>query len=120
MLDPHVEAKMIYPVALMGPKVRKNQMIISAGPVGGGGLGVYRALPCSKIYTIFLPMNDSNWTMQYCQKSSAYFRNPGVRPAIHRHSTRNRAGSPGPRLGIQVRFQAIKRASGQGPPIDSS
>jgi len=71
MLDPHVEAKMIYPVAMIGPKIRKNQMIISAGPVGGGGLGVYRALPCSKIYTIFLPMNDSNWTMQYCQKSSA-------------------------------------------------
>jgi hypothetical protein len=80
MLDPHVEAKMIYPVGLIGPKVRKNQMIISAGPVGGGGLGVYRALPCSKIYTIFLPMNDSNWTMQYCQKSSASSENQEADP----------------------------------------
>ncbi len=71
MLDPHIEAKMIYPVTLKGPTSRKNQMIVSAGPMGGGGLSVYGALPCSKIYTIFLPMNNSNWTMQYCQKSSA-------------------------------------------------
>jgi hypothetical protein len=46
-------------------------MIVSAGPVGGGGLAVYRALPCSKIYTIFLPMDNSSWTMQYCQKVGA-------------------------------------------------
>ena len=71
MLDSHIESKMIYPVALTGPKFRKNQMIVSAGPMGGGGLGVYRALPCSKIYTIYLPMNNSNWTMQYCQKSGS-------------------------------------------------
>ena len=32
---------------------------------------MYGALPCSKIYTIFLPMNNANWTMQYCQKSGA-------------------------------------------------
>ena len=70
MLDSPLEAKMIYPVAMKGPTVRKNQMIVSAGPIGGGGLGVYGALPCSKIFTIFLPMNNSNWTMQYCQKSS--------------------------------------------------
>jgi hypothetical protein len=45
-------------------------MVVSAGPMGGGGLGVYGALPCSKIYTIFLPMNNASWTMQYCQKTS--------------------------------------------------
>ncbi len=68
-LDPHVEAKMIYPVLGSGLNLPKNRMVISAGPAGGGGLGVYRALPCAKIYTIFLPMTGTGWTMQYCQKS---------------------------------------------------
>jgi TonB family protein len=36
--------------------------------MGGGGLGVYNALPCAKIYSIYLPMAGSPWTMQYCQK----------------------------------------------------
>jgi hypothetical protein len=42
--------------------------VISSGPTGGGGLNVYGALTCGKIYTIFLPMSGMNWTMQYCQK----------------------------------------------------
>jgi hypothetical protein len=52
-------------------KIPKNQMVVSAGPVGGGGLSVYGALTCGKIYTIFLPMNQASWTMQYCPKSIA-------------------------------------------------
>jgi hypothetical protein len=79
-LDPHLEAKMIYPVGLLASKLPKNRMIISAGPVGGGGLGVYGALPCAKIYTIFLPMNDANWTMQYCQKSNGSPEGPETDP----------------------------------------
>ena len=71
MLDPHFVAKMIYPVPVsLASKVRKNRMIVSAGPMGGGGLNVYGALSCGKIYTIFLPMTGPSWTMQYCQKSS--------------------------------------------------
>jgi hypothetical protein len=48
-------------------------MIISAGPIGGGGLGVYKALPCGRIFTIFLPMPVANWTLEYCtgDKSAA-------------------------------------------------
>jgi len=69
-LDPHVEARMIYPVAISA-RLPRNRMVVSAGPMGGGGLGVYNALPCAKIYTIFLPMSDSSWTMQYCQKGGA-------------------------------------------------
>jgi hypothetical protein len=46
-------------------------MVISAGPIGGGGLGVYGALPCTKIFTIFLPMDGASWTMQYCQKTDS-------------------------------------------------
>lgn len=81
MLDSRIESKMIYPVALTSPKFRKNQMIVSAGPMGGGGLSVYGALPCSKIYTIFLPMNNSNWTMQYCQKSGSSSNSPKADPS---------------------------------------
>ncbi|MFY9532078.1 MAG: TonB family protein [Candidatus Acidiferrales bacterium] len=49
--------------------LRKNALVVSAGPIGGGGLGVYGALPCGKIYTIFLPMPVKNWTLQYCQQA---------------------------------------------------
>jgi hypothetical protein len=71
-LDPHFVSNMVYPVPwAIGVKVPKNRMIVSAGPMGGGGLSVYGALPCSKIYTIFLPMNDASWTMQYCPKSNS-------------------------------------------------
>ena len=61
---------MIYPVpSAVLVKLRKNSLVVSAGPIGGGGLGVYRALNCGKIYTVFLPMPGKNWTMQYCQKT---------------------------------------------------
>jgi hypothetical protein len=62
----------IFPVPPAAP-VRKNAMIISSGPIGGGGLGVYKALPCGRIFTIFLPMPVANWTLEYCTagKSSA-------------------------------------------------
>lgn len=46
--------------------LRKNELIVSTGPVGGGGLDVYGALNCGKIYTIFLSMPMKSWTMQYC------------------------------------------------------
>ena len=32
---------------------------------------MYGALPCTKIYTIFLPMAGQGWTMQYCQKADS-------------------------------------------------
>jgi Gram-negative bacterial TonB protein C-terminal len=61
---------MVYPVpASVLPKVRKSGLVVSAGPIGGGGLAIYRALTCGKIYTVFLPMPGKNWTMQYCQKA---------------------------------------------------
>jgi hypothetical protein len=63
-------AAMVYPVpSAILAKLRKNSLVVSAGPIGGGGLGVYRALNCGKIYTVFLPMPGKNWTMQYCQKA---------------------------------------------------
>jgi hypothetical protein len=56
---------MVFPVLPSAP-VRKNSLIISTGSVGGGGLGVYQALPCSRIFTVFLPMPVANWALQYC------------------------------------------------------
>lgn len=60
-------ASMVYPVekALVLP--RKSQLVVATGPMGGGGLNVYGALHCGKIYTIFLEMPGKNWTMQFCQ-----------------------------------------------------
>ena len=80
MLDPHLVAGMVYPVGPLRSKLLRNRMVVSAGPMGGGGLGVYGALPCSKIYTIFLPMNNAAWTMQYCQKSIASPDGPEADP----------------------------------------
>jgi hypothetical protein len=66
---PSVAMGMVYPVS-RHLSVRKSSIVVSAGPVGGGGLEVYDVLRCgsSKIYTIFLAMPGKNWTMQYCQK----------------------------------------------------
>lgn len=71
ILSGSVAAEMVYPLPIsVVSKLRPNRMVVSAGSIGGGGLSVYGALACGKIYTIFLPMPDSNWTMQYCQKST--------------------------------------------------
>ena len=76
-------AAMIYPVpSVVLSKLRKNSLVVSAGPIGGGGLGVYRALNCGKIYTVFLPMPGKNWTMQYCPKAD-----PTQKPASQQPST---------------------------------
>jgi len=83
MLDPSLAPSMVYPVSAdFSLKVRKNQLVVSAGPVGGGGLSVYGALQCGKIYTVFLPMPGKNWTLQYCQQ-----RTSAVKLAPESHST---------------------------------
>jgi hypothetical protein len=56
---------MVYVVA-PPPGVRSNTLIVSAGPVGGGGLGVYGALKCGRVYSVFLPMPGKSWILQYC------------------------------------------------------
>jgi hypothetical protein len=59
----------VYPVPAAF-NIRKNSLIVSAGPNGGGGLNAYGVLHCGKIYTIFLPMPGKNWTMQYCPQNA--------------------------------------------------
>jgi hypothetical protein len=46
--------------------LRHPGIVVTAGPIGGGGLGVYGALHCGKIYTVLLPMSWKNWTLQFC------------------------------------------------------
>jgi hypothetical protein len=46
--------------------IRKNALIVSAGPLGGGGLDVYQALHCGTVETVFLEMPGKSWTMEYC------------------------------------------------------
>jgi hypothetical protein len=55
----------VFPVSI-APKFRHAPLVISAGPMGGGGLDVYGALTCGKVYSIFLPMPGKNWALQYC------------------------------------------------------
>jgi TonB-like protein len=57
----------VFPV-ISPAHISRNAFVISAGGVGGGGLGIYQALQCGRIYTIFMPMPTANWTLQYCQQ----------------------------------------------------
>ena len=66
-LDPAFAMTMVYPVLSSMIPTRKNAFVVSAGPIGGGGLDVYGALHCGKIYTIFLSMPVKSWTLQYCE-----------------------------------------------------
>jgi hypothetical protein len=45
--------------------------------MGGGGLNVYGALHCGKIYTVFFPMPGRGWTLQYCLLGA-----PESKPAV--------------------------------------
>ena len=61
--------EMVIPVVNL-PHIRRRSLIVSSGPVGGGGLAVYKALTCGKIYSIFLPMEGGNWALEYCAKDA--------------------------------------------------
>jgi hypothetical protein len=60
---------LIYPVNTV-VRLRKGALVVSAGPAGGGGLGVYGVLECGRIFTIYLPMTPRNWILQYCAPQS--------------------------------------------------
>jgi hypothetical protein len=55
---------MIVPVT--APLLRRNETVVSSGPIGGGGLAEYNALTCGKIYTIFVRMPGRSWNLEYC------------------------------------------------------
>ncbi len=62
-----VTAGQVFPV-LIPPRVRGLNVQVITGPSGGGGLAIYRVLPCDKIYTIALPMPSKDWILQYCTR----------------------------------------------------
>ena len=69
-LAPERVAAMVFALPkIAGP--RHNTLLVAAGPMGGGGLNVYGALHCGKIYTVFLPAPGKMWTLQYCQTAAA-------------------------------------------------
>ncbi len=74
-LDPHIIADMVYPVPAT-LVLRKNALVVSAGPMGGGGINAYGALRCGKIYTVFLSMPGKSWTLEFCQSGK------GAAPAV--------------------------------------
>lgn len=88
------------------PSLRRNSLVVSTGPIGGGGLDVYGVLHCGKIYTIFLPMPGLNWTMQYCQKIDGT-----ERPLSESRSTFVRLGTglvpPDPELESRFDFHRL-------------
>jgi len=73
-LEPEHAASMVFAMPkISGP--RHGALMVAAGPMGGGGLDVYGALRCGKIYTVFLPAAGKGWTLQFCQSSA-----PGAEP----------------------------------------
>jgi hypothetical protein len=68
-LENEFALSLVYPVP-PSFNVRKNSLVVSVGPMGGGGLNAYGALHCGKIYSIFLAMPGQSWAMQYCLKTS--------------------------------------------------
>jgi hypothetical protein len=69
-LDPGIIREMVFAVPA-NVVLRKNALVVSAGPMGGGGLDVYGALHCGKIYSVFIAMPGKSWTLQYCQSGHA-------------------------------------------------
>jgi len=63
-------AKLVYPILRPPPKNR-FAMVVTAGPMGGGGLHIFGVLKGGKIYTIFLPMPLKSWVLQYSAIKSA-------------------------------------------------
>jgi hypothetical protein len=67
VLPPWMAKDLVYPVAKAAHLPAIN-LIVTAGPIGGGGLGAFGVLSCSTIYTIYLSMPGRPWVLQYCQR----------------------------------------------------
>jgi hypothetical protein len=65
VISPAASEGMVFAVPKL-TGLRHSGIVVTAGPIGGGGLGVYGALHCGKIYTVLLPMSGKNWTLQFC------------------------------------------------------
>jgi len=80
-LEPEHVASMVFAMPkISGP--RHAALMVAAGPMGGGGLDVYGALHCGKIYTVFLPAAGKSWTLQFCQTAA-----PGAEPVAKAYAS---------------------------------
>lgn len=68
-LSSSIPAGLVYPIPSPPPNLRRGSLVVTTGPIGGGGLQVYGVLRGGKIYTIYLPMPGKNWILQYCRRS---------------------------------------------------
>lgn len=57
---------LVYPVKPETPKSHAPNIVVSSSPYGGGGLRVYGALHGGRIYTVYFPMPERSWILQYC------------------------------------------------------
>jgi len=69
LLPSFFSAAAVFPVAQ--PGIRRPMMVVTSGPTGGGGLRVYGVLKGKKIYTVYLPMPEKNWILQYCAQDTS-------------------------------------------------
>ncbi len=71
----------VFPITSV-TKLRRPPLVVSTGPMGGGGLEVYGALPCGKVYTIFLQMPGKSWVLEYCARQSADVKPGQSKPGV--------------------------------------
>ena len=69
ILPSNVALSRVYPV-LSTPQLPRMALLITTGPIGGGGLRIYGVLQGGKVYTTVLPMPGKNWILQYCQRKN--------------------------------------------------
>jgi TonB family protein len=75
ILPPWMVSNLVYPVA-RSPRRPAINLIVTAGPIGGGGLGMFGVLSCPAIYTIYLQMPGKPWVLQYCQHNAPAPKTP--------------------------------------------
>lgn len=61
---------LVYPVTADTPRAPAPRMVVSSGSWGGGGLRVYNVLHGDRIYTVYLPMPERSWILQYCARAT--------------------------------------------------
>jgi Gram-negative bacterial TonB protein C-terminal len=111
ILAPALAVSLVFPVLQPAITVRRNTMVISSGPIGGGGLNVYGALSCGKIYSVFLPMPGRSWSLQYCDRPAG---NDKVAPNPQTAVIHLASPLVPPDVDLQHRYD-FKRAAIQGP-----
>ena len=66
---------MVFPVAPPSVRIRENSLVVSAGPIGGGGLQTYGVLRCPQVYTVYLALARVTWPLEYCREEEARTNN---------------------------------------------